>query len=107
MNVAELKSLASDMGIKVPSKARKADIETLITDAIDTAHAEALEINAQRAPGEATAAIRMRNRVQSYMESNGTDKLTKAQLRRIRKKSNRTGVSPWALYYDYRTVFTS
>ena len=125
--VAALREIATRMGLTAPSKAVKADIVALITDAIETAHAEALEINAsfdvttekllklaikpsaRKSYTQRTLSVedRMRNRVQNYMESNGTDKLTKAQLRRIRKKSNRTGVNPWALCYDYRTVFTS
>ena len=49
----------------------------------------------------ALAAGRMVNRINGYMRNNGTDKLTKAQLRRVRKQANRHGIDPWKLSYDF------
>jgi hypothetical protein len=116
--VAALREIAARMGLAIPGKAVKAEVAALIVAGIDDVHVEALKWEAYRnqvAIAEAgggymnalnAAESRMRNRVQNYMESNGTDKLTKPQLRRIRKKSNRTGVNPWALSYDYSTVYS-
>jgi hypothetical protein len=98
MNVAELKSLASDMNIKVPSKSRKADIENLIMDAIDVLHAEALEINDTRdivKIAEAGSYLkrepksfdeRMISRINGYTIQRNGGKLTRKQLQRIGKK---------------------
>lgn len=102
--VASLREIATRMGLTVPSKSVKADIVALIVAGIDTAHAEAWDMNddfdsshtfTEQSDGSFTlvrpvASLSDRGeilarKVNAYMRQNGTDKLTPAQWRRVRK----------------------
>ncbi len=112
LTIPALKSLISDMNVRsqngdiiVPSKARKADIVTLITDEIDRLWDEAKEWDritdeidsipvklpetdrffVRTVPSLAARAEILAGKVNAYMRQNGTDKLTPAQWRRVRK----------------------
>ena len=85
LTVPALKSLASDMGIVVPSKARKADIVALISDAIETAHSEAIDFNRERdfwqtiRKGDTAKATPVKREAKSYSERSISRSLTYAR----------------------------
>lgn len=117
LTIPALKLLISDMNIRsqngditVPSRARKSDIVTLITDEISRLWDEAIDMNddfdssatfTETDTGEfilvresfnahSVASLMARaeilaGKVNAYMRQNGTDKLTAAQWRRVRK----------------------
>lgn len=117
LTVPALKTLISDMNLRsqngdiiVPSKARKADIITLITEEIDRLHSEALTIDATPQvvaetdsgllmyPVRPVASLMERagilsRKVRSYFRQNGAIKLTPAQWRRVSKAMAKHGVT--------------
>ncbi len=107
--LATLKSIASDMGIRVPSKARKAEIIDLILAEIDVLHGEAIDENRKRVVSKIAAGYaasvkregksytqRMISRCEGYARQNGNEysgfigdmiaRFTPAQRRRYNKK---------------------
>lgn len=107
VTVVEIREIARNLSVKGAAKLRKAELIVAIGDSLyDDAKAMDRErsirkvVTRKLAKG-ALAAERMVARVNGYMRSNGTDKLTKAQQRRIRKNANRHGINPWNLSYTF------
>ena len=96
--VAEMRDVAKRMNLSGTSKLRKSDLYAAIVAGIETAHAEALEMNDTRdivliaetgsyAKREAKSFDdRMRSRVNGYMIQRNGGKLTPKQVQRIGKK---------------------
>jgi hypothetical protein len=124
LTVPALREIAATMNITIPSKARKDDIVALINEGINTAHSEAIELAGKidaidkviadkderrvslikdivagyRAQ---TAREKMARKINAYIRSNGTDKMTKAQGRRIRKGLNKSGIKLSQLSFTF------
>jgi hypothetical protein len=129
--VASLREIAERMELNIKGKITKPVLAGIIADAIDAVHADVAETEkvqafideafppsieeldndyrkqiirnkvATKHADKLSAEDRMVSRVNGYMRSNGTDKLTKRQQRRIYKKANRAGINPWKLTYNY------
>lgn len=96
--LVELRKVASDLKIAGRSKMGKTDLVRAIAEVMDTAHAEALEIDAQRDKiardfNRANAISPMSNtdRRKHYFRQTGRGYLTARQERRIRKHSHKHG----------------
>jgi hypothetical protein len=99
--VAEMRDVAKRMNLSGTSKLRKSDLYAAIVAGIETAHAEALEMDRIRTMMDAHIASevklaetrkgksfddRMRSRVNGYMVQRNGGKLTPKQAQRIGKK---------------------
>ena len=97
--VAEMRDVAKRMNLSGTSKLRKSDLYAAILAGIETAHAEALEMNATREivkSGPKTYSQRMISRCEGYARQNGHEysgfigdmiaRFTPAQRRRYNKK---------------------
>lgn len=85
--LATLRKLAADLKIPGRSKMSKTEL--------------AAAIDAEYAKRDNTPERRMINRVNGYMRHNGTDKLTPAQWRRVRKNERRHGINVNKLVLDF------
>lgn len=98
--VAEMREVAKRMNLSGTSKLRKSELYAAILAGIESAHGEAIDENRKRVVSKIVTGYRssvhpvasLTNRAQilagkinAYMRQNGTDKLTPAQWRRVRK----------------------
>jgi hypothetical protein len=88
MTVAELKSIAEQMNLKVPSAMRKAEIVAFLTERINGWHVIALDMNREYVARPAASTMKtmtVKDRMGAYKRQTG-GYLTNRQQRRIAKK---------------------
>lgn len=101
--VAQLKARLLDFNATGISKMRKNELMSMLACLMDGAHLDAIHMSPVRIERKklVTPRQRMIKRINGYMAANDTDKLTKAQSRRIRKKAHRHGINPWELTFTF------